>query len=42
MDLIVLGVRPEKGAPGAATHMPTAIGHKIVSHAECPVLTVRH
>jgi len=43
MDLIVLGVRPEKGAPGAETHhLPTAIAYKIVSHAECPVLTVRH
>lgn len=43
MDLIVLGVRPEKGAPGAETHhLPTAIAYKVVSHAECPVLTVRH
>ena len=43
MDVIVLGVRPEKGAPGAETHhLPTAIAYKIVSHAECPVLTVRH
>jgi len=43
MDLIVLGVRPEKGAPGAETHhLPAAIAYKIVSHAECPVLTVRH
>ncbi|HKM81216.1 MAG TPA: universal stress protein [Candidatus Acidoferrum sp.] len=43
MHLIVLGVRPEKGAPGAETHhLPTAIAYKIVAHAECPVLTVRH
>jgi nucleotide-binding universal stress UspA family protein len=43
MDLIVLGARPEKDAPGAETHhLPTAIAYKIVSHAECPVLTVRH
>ena len=43
MDLIVLGVRPEKGAPGAETHhLPAAIAYKIVSRAECPVLTVRH
>jgi nucleotide-binding universal stress UspA family protein len=43
MDLIVLGVRPDKGAPGAETHhLPTAIAYKIVSNAECPVLTVRH
>jgi nucleotide-binding universal stress UspA family protein len=41
-DLIVLGVRREKGVPGAATHLPIATAHKIVSHAACPVLTVRH
>jgi len=41
-DLIVLGVRPEKGVPGAATHLPISMAHKIVSHAACPVLTVRH
>jgi nucleotide-binding universal stress UspA family protein len=41
-ELIVLGVRPEKGVPGAATHLPIATAHKIVSHATCPVLTVRH
>jgi nucleotide-binding universal stress UspA family protein len=39
--LIVLGVKPEEGVPGAATHLPNATAHKIVSHAECPVLTVR-
>ena len=41
-DLIVIGVRPEKGVPGAATHLPIATAHKIVSQATCPVLTVRH
>jgi nucleotide-binding universal stress UspA family protein len=41
-DLIVLGVRPEKGMPGAATHLQVATAHKVVSHATCPVLTVRH
>lgn len=41
-DLIVLGVRPENGVPGAATHLPISMAHKIVSHAACPVLTVRH
>jgi nucleotide-binding universal stress UspA family protein len=41
-DLIVLGVRQEEGVPGAATHLPVAMAHKIVSHATCPVLTVRH
>ena len=39
--LIVLGVKPEEGVPGAATHLPNATAHNIVSHAECPVLTVR-
>ncbi len=33
----------EKGAPGAETHhLPAAIAYKIVSRAECPVLTVHH
>ena len=41
-DLIVLGVRPEKGVPGAATHLPIATVHKVVAHATCPVHTVRH
>ncbi len=40
-DLIVLGVRQPSGVPGAATHLPIAIAHKIVSHATCPVFTVR-
>jgi nucleotide-binding universal stress UspA family protein len=40
-DLIVLGARPESGFPGAGTHLPIATAHKIVSHASCPVLTVR-
>jgi nucleotide-binding universal stress UspA family protein len=39
-DLIVLGLHNVKGAL-AATHMPVAVAHKVVSHAECPVLTVR-
>jgi nucleotide-binding universal stress UspA family protein len=39
--LIVLGVKPEGGVPGAATHLPNATAHKVVSYAECPVLTVR-
>lgn len=41
-DLIVLGTRPEGGVPGAATHLPGATAHKVVSRAACPVLTVRH
>jgi nucleotide-binding universal stress UspA family protein len=39
--LIVLGIKAEEGVPGASTHLPIATAHKIVSHAECPVLTVR-
>lgn len=41
-DLIVLGVRPETGVPGAATHLPIATAHKVVARASCPVLTIRH
>jgi nucleotide-binding universal stress UspA family protein len=40
-DLIVLGVNRLSGFPGAATHLPVATAHKIVSQATCPVLTVR-
>jgi nucleotide-binding universal stress UspA family protein len=40
-DLIVLGIRPSKSARGAATHLPFATAHKVVSRAPCPVLTVR-
>ncbi len=40
-DLIVLGVKPEAGVPGAAIHLPISTAHKVVSHATCPVLTVR-
>jgi nucleotide-binding universal stress UspA family protein len=40
-ELIVLGVRQPSGFPGAATHLPIAVAHKVVSHAACPVLTVR-
>ncbi|HYL62673.1 MAG TPA: universal stress protein [Candidatus Methylomirabilis sp.] len=42
VDLIVLGTHPEKGVPGAATHLPIATAHKVVAHANCPVLTVRN
>jgi nucleotide-binding universal stress UspA family protein len=41
-DLIVLGVHPEEGVIGAATHLPIATAHKIVAHANCPVLTIRN
>lgn len=40
-DLIVLGAHPEEGVPGAARHLGLATAHKVVSHARCPVLTVR-
>lgn len=40
-DLIVLGAHKPEGVPGAATHLPTATIHRVVAHAECPVLTVR-
>jgi nucleotide-binding universal stress UspA family protein len=40
-DLIVMGVRDAKGHLGAATHMQRATAHQVVSHAHCPVLTVR-
>jgi len=42
VDLIVLGAQPESGVPGAATHLPVATAHKVVVHANCPVLTVRN
>lgn len=41
-DLIILGTQVETGMRGAATHLPIAIAHRIVSRASCPVLTVRH
>ncbi|MFZ0821285.1 MAG: universal stress protein [Candidatus Acidiferrales bacterium] len=40
-DLIVMGVRDAKGHLGAATHAQRATAHQVVSHAHCPVLTVR-
>ena len=39
--LIVLGVHKPAGLQGAATHLPMAVAHKVVSLAPCPVLTVR-
>lgn len=41
VDLIVLGAQPERGVPGASTHLPIATAHKVVTRAKCPVLTVR-
>jgi nucleotide-binding universal stress UspA family protein len=40
-DLIVLGVRDAAKHLGAATHLGRATAHKVVAHAQCPVLTVR-
>ena len=40
-DLIVLGMHKPSGFPGADTHLPIAIAHKVISRAPCPVLTVR-
>lgn len=40
-DLIVLGVHEVSGFPGAAIHLPISVVHKVISHAHCPVLTVR-
>jgi nucleotide-binding universal stress UspA family protein len=40
-DLIVLGVRAPQGGLGATTHVLRSIAHEVVTHAECPVLTVR-
>jgi len=42
VDLIVLGAQPESRVPGAATHLPTSTAHKVVAHANCPVLTMRN
>ena len=39
--LIVLGVRKPMGIPGASSHLPAGVAHKVVVGAECPVLTVR-
>ena len=39
-DLIVLGLRNTKALLGA-THLSTAVAHQVISHAPCPVLTVR-
>jgi len=40
-DLIVLGVRGAGGQMGTATHLANATAHRIVTQAQCPVLTVR-
>jgi nucleotide-binding universal stress UspA family protein len=40
-DLIVLGVKGAADHLGAATHVARAVAHYVVTHATCPVLTVR-
>jgi nucleotide-binding universal stress UspA family protein len=40
-DLIVLGVHAPQGGLGATTHLLQSIAHQVVTHAQCPVLTVR-
>lgn len=39
-DLIVPGVR-NFNSTLRATHLPMAVAHQVISHASCPVLTVR-
>lgn len=39
--VIILSIRDASAHMGAATHLERPIAHKIVSHASCPVLTVR-
>lgn len=39
-DLIVLGVRAASGHLGAATHLPWATAHKVITQSHCPVLTI--
>ena len=40
-DLIVMGMNQPSAFPGADEHLSIRTAHKVVSHAECPVLTVR-
>jgi nucleotide-binding universal stress UspA family protein len=40
-DLIVLGVRGAEGRMGATTHLLRPTAHRVVTQAQCPVLTVR-
>jgi hypothetical protein len=41
-DLIGLGVRPEAGHLGAATHLPRTTAHQVLARGTaCPVLTVQ-
>ncbi len=40
-DLIVLGIRPPRASGTSLTHFANTTVQKIVSHAHCPVVTVR-
>ena len=40
-DLIILGAHKPESAGGAAIHLPTTTIHRVVAHANCPVLTIR-
>lgn len=40
-DLIVLGVRGAEGKMTATTHLSRPVAHRVVTQAQCPVLTVR-
>lgn len=40
VDLIVMGVR-RSSMPGISAHLPWPIASEVVSHAMCPVLTIR-
>jgi nucleotide-binding universal stress UspA family protein len=40
-DLIVLGVRSAKNHLVAATHFASSTAYKVITQAECPVLTIR-
>ena len=40
-DLIVLGVRGAEGGMGVTTHLLRPTAHRVVTQAQCPVLTVR-
>jgi len=39
-DLVVMGLREAKGII-RATRLPAAVAHQVISHAICPVLTIR-
>jgi nucleotide-binding universal stress UspA family protein len=39
-DLIVMGAHRPGGIPGSASHSPTSTAYKVVTEANCPVLTV--